>query len=340
MTTALQLVPPEAMPAAGMTPDVAAALEVLKRAFGGFAVPTGPTVGDLWAKYELAERDQVKSFERSESCWRRLRDYFSSRPALGLTMFDIDEWRAEQKKATTNRGKAPCASTRNRALVVLCRLLNWSLDRGLIDRTPLTRLKLEKENNLRETVLTDADVDKILAAAKGRPVIQLLVLVLFDTGCRRSEVLRLKWEQIDAEKRCLRLTAKDTKNKRPRRPHLTKRALDALLAFPRRHPTSPYVFASRETGEVISVRNVYRDYEMCVARAGLWGVNGETICLHSLRHAFIAKARRLHMPERVVMAQTGHLTRCAFDRYGGAADDDELATLVAAMEGAERPVKE
>jgi integrase len=340
MTAALQLVPSNAMPvAAGMTPEVSAALEILKRAFGGFTVPTGPTVGDLWAKYEVAERDQVKSFDRSAVCWRHLSDHFGARPAIGITMSDVDEWRAEQKKHITNRGKMPCSATRNRALVVLRRLLNWSYDRGLIDRNPLNRLRLEKENNLRETVLTDVDVDKILDAAKGRPVVHLAVLVLFDTGCRRSEVLRLKWEQIDAENKCLRLSGKDTKNKRPRRPHLTKRALDALLAFPRRHPTSSYVFANRDTGEAISVRNVYRDFELCVARSGLKGVNGESICMHSLRHAFIAKARRLHMPERVVMAQTGHLTRCAFDRYGGAADDDELATLMSNMAG-EKAVKQ
>jgi integrase len=61
-------------------------------------------------------------------------------------------------------------------------------------------------------------------------------------------------------------------------------------------------------------------------------VNGESIGFHSLRHAFIGKARKLKLPERTVMAQTGHLTRCAFDRYGGQADDDELASLIGIME--------
>jgi integrase len=320
------------MTAPVMSPEIVAALEVLKRAFGGVSIPTCPTVRELWTKYEAAEASQVKSWDRSLECGRQILAAFGDTPALSITLADIDEWRAKERLRITNRGKPPSAATRNRVLIVFRRLLNWSYDRELIDRHPLDRLKLEKENNLRETVLTDADVEKLLKAAAARPMIQLLILLLFDTGCRRSEILNLRWDEIDAENCCIRLGSNRTKNKRPRSPHLTNRALGALLDFPRRHPTSPYVFANKETGEVLAARTVYRDFEVIVARAGLEGVNGESICFHSLRHAYIAKARKLRMPEKTVMAQTGHLTRCAYDRYGGQSDDDELATLAATME--------
>lgn len=317
------------MTATQITPEaLAAALAIVQKAVGCDPTQMGPTVRELWAKYEAAEASQVKSWDRSALCGREILAAFGDRPAPSITLADIDEWRAKERKRLTRRGTPTTPASRNRTLTVFRRMLNWAFGRELLDRHPLARLKLEPEDNLRETVLTDADVETLMAAAD--PRLRTIILVLFDTGCRRSEILNLRWDQIDAAGGCLNLSSKDTKNKRPRRPHLTRRALKALLDHPR-HAVSPYVFV-RPDGDRYHERYIYELYEAAVADSGLQGVRGESITMHSLRHAFIAKARKLHMPERTVMAQTGHLTRAAFDRYGGQTDDGELAALVENME--------
>jgi integrase len=75
-----------------------------------------------------------------------------------------------------------------------------------------------------------------------------------------------------------------------------------------------------------------------VATAGLEGVAGEKVVLHTLRHSFVAKARKRGIPDRVVMGITGHRSRSAFDRYGHI-DDAELAAAARRIEGpkARRP---
>jgi len=60
-----------------------------------------------------------------------------------------------------------------------------------------------------------------------------IILVAYDTGMRRGEVLRLRWDQVDLREGRLRLGAEDTKTDRPRNVYLTTRTLDALRALPR-----------------------------------------------------------------------------------------------------------
>ncbi|MBN2573553.1 MAG: tyrosine-type recombinase/integrase [Deltaproteobacteria bacterium] len=311
-----------------LTPEVLAALEIVKRAFGGFTVPSGPTVRELWTKYAAAEKAGLRSWNRSEAAGRRWVALWGDRPAASLTLDDVDEWRATERQRITVRHRPTTPATRNRDMVILRRMLNWGMMRGILAYNPLARVRLEKENNLRETVLTDADVEKIMAA--GDPLIRVLVMILFDTGARKMEILRLRWDQVDEASACIRLGARDTKNGRRRHVHLTTRALAAILAIAR-HPESPYVFANR-TGRLFNPRYIYERFQRAVLLSGVRGVNGESVTLHSLRHAFIAKARKLRMPERTVMQQTGHLTRVAYDRYGGLADDDELHSMISIME--------
>jgi len=322
--------PPAApVPAGTLTPEVVAALEVVKRAFGAAPVPTGPTVAELWALYEKSDARQLRSWKRSTQAGRQILDAFGDRLASTISLFDVDAWRAQERERITVRNRPPSPATRNRTLIVLRRLLNWATERGLLPYCPLARLKLEKENNVRQTVLTDLDVEKIMAECD--PMLATIVLVLFDTGMRRMEVLRLRWDQVDERNACIHLSGEDTKNGRARHPHLTQRALEALRSLPR-VKGSPYVFASRATGKPHNARYTYDRYERAVALAGIRGVNGEAVTMHSLRHAFIAKARKLQLPERTVMSQTGHLTRSAYDRYGGQADHAELAALIGTME--------
>ena len=327
-----------------LSPEVLAALEIVRKAFGSAAPAPGYTVRALWEMYEKAESCRIKSFDRSRDCARLFLPPFGDRQASSITLFDIDAWRAEDRNRITCRGQAPKPATRNRVLVVFRRLLNWAVDRGLLVANPLNRLKMEPERNIRQTVLSDADVDKLIEAAD--PFIGAIVRVLYETGMRRGEVLNLRWEQVNEANACVRLGAGQTKNGRPRVVRLSTRALAALKSVPRIEG-APHVFCVGASDamchragarrlphpeRLYGVRYIYRLYQAAVAAAGLQGVNGEEITMHCLRHSFIAKARRLRIPERVVMAQSGHLTRVAFDRYGATVADDELANAIAVME--------
>ena len=56
---------------------------------------------------------------------------------------------------------------------------------------------------------------------------------------------------------------------------------------------------------------------------GLW--------FHDLRRSFITRARRVGVPESVVMRMSGHRTRAVFERYN-VVDTEDLRAAVRALE--------
>jgi integrase len=317
----------------GMPPtmDAAAAIEFLRRALGGTG-GTLPTVKELWAHYQRAERGNLRSWSDSEARGRTLLAFFGDRHAMELTPLDVDAYREHRRSMRTRRKLAPTPATRNREVSLLRRLLNFSVDNRLLPINPLARVKLEAERNIRQTVLGEEALQRLLAECG--PVVRAIVLVLADSGMRRMEALRLRHDQVDAATGIVTLTAEDTKTGRPRKVRLTRRAVAAIKALAR-HPASPYVFTAR-SGRLYHPRHIYRLYQAAVARAGIEGVHGEPITLHLWRHSFVAKARRAGIQERVVMQMTGHTTRSAFDRYGGAIAEGELDDAMATLEGGRR----
>jgi integrase len=311
--------------------DAATALEVLRRAVAAGTELGGPTIGDLFERYRLAEQGKLRSWPAVEARWAYLRPVFADRPALGLNPIDVDAYREVRRASTTRRGKAPAPGTRNREVAILRRLLNFAVDNRLLPFNPLARLRLEAERNLRQTVLGEPELRRLLAACRPA-LLRAIVLVLADTGARRMEILGLRHDQVDLRTGVITIPADLTKTGRPRKIRLTRRALAAVKGLPRRAP-SPFVFTA-PTGRPWNPRYVYRLYQRAVAAAGLEGVAGEPVVLHTLRHSFVAKARRRGISERVVMGITGHRSRSAFDRYG-AIDDSELAAAARRIEGSQ-----
>lgn len=313
--------------AAPMSMQTADALEVLRRALGGEA-DKGPTVNDLWRPYCLAEKGKLRSWRDTETRGAQVLAFFGERHAMELVPLDIDAYRAARMETITRRGGAPTVATINREAATLRRILSFAVANRLLPFNPLARLTLPQEKNVRQVILRETDIQRILRHCS--TVLRAVVLVLFDTGMRRMELLGLRRDSVDWEKGIVSLSATDTKNGRARRVPLTKRALEALAAIPER-PPSPYVFSTK-AGRKQDPHSVYMAFRFAVASAGLKGAGGEAIVLHTLRHSFIANARRQGIPERVCMAISGHLTRSAFDRYASRIEDDEIATAIARLE--------
>jgi hypothetical protein len=82
-------------------------------------------------------------------------------------------------------------------------------------------VKLLRVPNVRRVVLDEEAFQRLQASAEKwlRPIL----LVAFDTGMRKSEVLNLRWSQVDLRAGAVRLEAEDTKTDEPRVVCLTSR---------------------------------------------------------------------------------------------------------------------
>ena len=129
-------------------------------------------------------------------------------------------------------------------------LLNWAANKGLCPVNPLAGYRREKATRAlrivegeRGRALTDDEVARLWLAAGSDTAFGRLVRALVLSGCRRSEMAKLRWE-MDLGDRLL-LPPSHTKQGRSHGVPVSAALRAVLAACPR--TASPYVFASPVT---------------------------------------------------------------------------------------------
>jgi integrase len=167
------------------------------------------------------------------------------------------------------------------------------------------------------------DRESEVSGAFGVAAIKLLMF----TGCRRSEVLRLRWRDVDLERRCLRLPDSKTGAKTV---YLNAPAVALLEQLPQVEG-NPHVMVGNRPGS--SLIGIDKLWFRTRKRAGLSDVR-----LHDLRHSFasIGAISGLSLP--VIGALLGHKHSTTTARYAylsadplRAANESVGARIAAAM---------
>jgi len=188
-------------------------------------------------------------------------------------------------------GLSDMPTVANRAVDILVKMFNlaeaWGLrPRGKNPCRFVRRYKVEKhherflthEELYRLGQVLDVAPAKRLASTHSAAAIRLLVL----TGCRRNEILGLRWEDLDFEAGEMRLADSKTGARVvPMPPPAAK-----VLADLPRVPGNPWVFPGRKKGT--HQRNLNDSWDRIRKRADLDGVR-----LHDLRHSFASRALAL-----------------------------------------------
>jgi integrase len=142
------------------------------------------------------------------------------------------------------------------------------------------------------------------------PVVLAGIRLLVLTGCRKSEVLTLKWDHVDFDRNCLRLP--DSKTGAKVVP-LGAPALALLNELPRVEG-NPYVLPGAQPGKHLI--GLPRAWERVRDRAGLTDVR-----LHDLRHSFASAAAAAGDSLIVIGKLLGHRDAKTTLRYAHLADD-------------------
>ena len=91
-------------------------------------------------------------------------------------------------------------------------LFRWLIDEGEIERSPMERMKPPKVPDKRVPLLTDEQVAALLRACAGTTFENrrdtALIRLLLDTGCRASEVIGLRIEDVDLMLGTVKVTGK------------------------------------------------------------------------------------------------------------------------------------
>jgi len=146
------------------------------------------------------------------------------------------------------------------------------------------------------------------------------------TGCRRNEIVGLRWDDVDLEAGELQL--RDSKTG-PRVASLWPRAVEVLAAVPRVRG-NPWVIAGRKPDQPL--RSLSDHWRRVRSRADLKDVR-----LHDLRHTFASRALALGESLPVIAKLLGHSQVKSTARYAHLTRESikEAAARVAAVIGAD-----
>src|ERR1700733_7885388 len=166
----------------------------------------------------------------------------------------------------------------------------------------MPRRKRNAEYRSRER-LTEHEVERLIEVVKGNRWGHrdaTMVLVAFRHGLRASELVDLRWDQVDLEHALLHV--RRLKNGSPATHPLTGKELRALRRLQREQNTkSPFVFTS-ERGTPFTKRG----FEAMVERAGEVARFDMKIHPHMLRHACGFKLANDGVDTRTIQAYLGH----------------------------------
>ena len=224
----------------------------------------------------------------------------------------------------------------NRTVQILSRLFTLSEVWGLRPdgSNPCRHVRRYREEK-RERFLSDAEYARLGAALKEGedrglepPEVVAAIRLLMLTGCRRSEILTLRWEHVDLEAGELRLPDSKTGAKTV---HLGEPAIAVLRAIPRREGDSLVVAGSRPGSPM---KNLHYYWERICRRAGLEGVR-----IHDLRHSYASGGLLVGEGLPMIGKLLGHTTVHMTARYAHLADDplksaaNRIASRIAEVAG-------
>ncbi len=197
--------------------------------------------------------------------------------------------------------------TANLSITILNNLLNHAKDNGLIDTLPTTGLKPIRWKPKKRPLFAPEQIETVcLAALQNCKHGQLLVdyvRLMKTCGSRASETLRLKWSDLDWDRKQLIIGSDGlTKNHESRVVDFNPALESHLLDMNNRRNGSTYLFpAPRMFGEDAPARSLKEALRKARALAGVEGFG-----FHDCRHYFISHAVMSGIDYMTIARWVGH----------------------------------
>ena len=201
----------------------------------------------------------------------------------------------------------------NRTLSLISKMFECAIDWGFVDENfmnPTLRIKKFKEEK-RDRWVTHEELPKLMEAIEQEPHLyarEAIRMYLF-TGTRKSELLRIKWDDINWQRK--EVVLKDTKNGKTHYIPLSKAAIETLQQLPRVE-NNPFVFCGKKQGQHLV--NIEKPWRRIRKAAGLSDVR-----LHDLRRtvgSYLAQSgNSLHLIGKI-LNHSDTSTTAIYARFG------------------------
>lgn len=229
---------------------------------------------------------------------------FGDQDSASITPSSIEKVLGEIKNQKHKNEKQYTDATVNHYLATLKTIFNRAIRDDLFATNPAAKVKLLKLNNRIVRYLTADQENNLLGKLPER--LHPIVTVALNTGCRRGELVRLKWEDVDFTAGVI--TINQTKAGESRRVLMNSivwKVLDQLKEL----KNTPWVFCSTK-GTMMDGDNLKRDFDKAVKDAKL-----APFRFHDLRHTFASRLAMQGANDRTLQELLGHKTPGMVLRY-------------------------
>ncbi len=206
-----------------------------------------------------------------------------------------------------NDGLAP--ATCDHHLKLLRSALNLAVLWEMLDKNPVAKVPLFREDNRLERYLSDEELNRLLVVlrtSKARMVCNAM-LFLLATGARLNEALQARWAHIDKANRTWRIPAKNSKSKRVRSVPLNDAALEVLANLGTEGKNESLFINTKTKEPLTAVNTVWGRIRIA---AGL-----PKLRIHDLRHQHASMLVNSGRSLYEVQAILGHSDPSVTQRY-------------------------
>lgn len=278
---------------------------------------------DEWQRARILA--PTTALDEQRSIKNHIRPRWGDVPLIDITRHDVKAWAAEIQKS----GRA--LATVKKITTAFSTSLAAAVDAEILTANPASRLKLGTPDNTIERYLTQSEQAALLDYHRVHPLSYALTAVLIDSGLRWGEATALTLQDIDLERRTIRVRSAwshnilqpYTKSKRRRTVPLTQRVADALkIVMPTKQSTLIFSHDGSTQLDVSSWR--FRHHDRAIEALGMPHTR-----IHDLRHTYASTLLQAGIPLAEVGKLMGHLSVITTARYAHLSSTPSAAVLAA-----------
>lgn len=285
----------------------------------------------------------LKSYKTPQMILEVLVTHFGNRRIKSIKHSEIEQYKLMRLETKTRRKQQRQIASVNRELEVLRAMLRFAIREGWLIRSPFEMgdsLVSKADEVKRERTLSFEEERRLLESCGERIVIykcrrgtkiveirakdqaekrkhlRTLIIAALDTACRRGELFKLRWSDVDLKNRILTIKAENSKTAKRRTIGITLRLQEELERL--------WQVGTKNLDELVlgSFNSIKTSWKSLCEDAKITDLR-----FHDLRHTAITRMVQTKQPSAAIMKVSGHSQFVTFSRYVN--PDEEMVTNIA-----------
>lgn len=246
---------------------------------------------EQYLEYSKSNKRPLSSL-RDESSLKHLQRAFDGKRLSEISPFSIEKYK------TTRKTEGAKPMTINHEMACLRHMFTMAVKWGKAEGNPFKEVKFLKEPQGKDRILAPEEEARLLSYVRSKAKskhLEAIIVTALNTGMRKGEILRLKWENVDFKNG--HIVVVETKNGEIRNIPMNKRLTTILKNVKDKAPSSEYVFCrdGKPYGDVKT------GWWKALKESGI-----ENFRFHDMRHTFGSRLGMAGVDIKTIQELMGH----------------------------------